>query len=38
MNVYVKLLDNSIIHPHHSFIKAPAKRENHQLPYRVWSA
>lgn len=29
MNVYDKLLDNNIIHPHHSFIKALTKRENH---------
>jgi hypothetical protein len=37
MNVYAKLLDSSIIRPHHRFIKALTKRENHHLPYRAWS-
>jgi hypothetical protein len=38
MNVYAKLLDSSVIHPHHGFIKALTKRENHHLPYSAWSA
>jgi len=38
MNVYIKLLDSNIIHSHHGFIKALTKRENHHLPYSVWSA
>lgn len=38
MNVYAKLLDGNIIHPHHSFIKALTKIEKHHLPYRAWSA
>ena len=32
------LLMYSIIYPHHTFIELLAKRENHHLQCRAWSA
>ncbi len=35
MNGYVKPLGNNVIYPHHYFIKALTKRENHHLRCRA---